>query len=221
MTGSGAWRAFPPGRLADDQLGFEHHPPVPVLPGAAVISSTSSPAAIWPISADGWRTEDSGTAAAPANSMSSYPMIAISPGTDTPAAYSACSTPSASRSLAQNTAVGTAGQREQPAARLPAGGHVHPVRLDLRERVLGQAMGGDRGQRAVPPVPALGEAHRPAHVGDELVAGLDQVGARHPAARNVIDRDRAALGRHPVHQHERDLVAPQDAEVGSGRVGRA
>ncbi|CAM5436191.1 hypothetical protein SANTM175S_10642 [Streptomyces antimycoticus] len=49
--------------------------------------------------------------------MSSYPTSATSPGTDTTAPYSDCSTPSASRSLAQNTAVG---RGDMPSSRAPA-----------------------------------------------------------------------------------------------------
>ena len=74
-------------------------------------STTSSPArmrstAMVPRSWRGWRTLVNGTAAMDANSMSSYPTIARSSGTASPRRLASCSTPSASMSLAQKTAVG-------------------------------------------------------------------------------------------------------------------
>ena len=66
----------------------------------------SSPVAARPSSCRGWRTDDRGTAAAAAKSMSSYPTIATSSGTVMDLRVISCSTPSASGSLAQKMAVG-------------------------------------------------------------------------------------------------------------------
>ena len=124
-----------------------------------------------------------------------------------------CSTPSASRSLAQKTAVGrSAGGSSaisapacRPAATVSVG--VTTVRTSTPPR-----------SAAVKPFAAigdLGDGHGPAGEGDALMTQLAQVLARDPSAENVVHRDRAPvpLARPAVHQHDRDAALDEARQL--------
>ena len=186
------------------------------------ISSNSSSAPRRPSSARGCRTDDSGTAAPAANSMSSYPTTAMSSGTRSPWAVSPARTPSATRSLAAKTAVGrwasgratSSSAAARPAAVVSAG-------VEMVSSVA-PSQACDGLLRPLAPVAHLPQRRGPADEREPPVAPLQQVRHGQRPTGHVVDADAgevAALGV-AVEEHDRDPAPAQGLQrwqvVGGG-----
>ena len=175
------------------------------------ISSNSSSAPRRPSSARGCRTDDSGTAAPAANSMSSYPTTAMSSGTRSPWAVEPGQDPESDQVVGGEDGRGALGVREG-------------------DQLLGRRTAGRRGQRRgrdgeqhrpvaglhgllrpLAPVAHLPQRRGPADERDPPVAALQQVRHGQRPAGHVVDADAgevAALGV-AVEEHDRDPAPAQ------------
>ena len=171
----------------------------------------------------GWRTEVSGTAAAAAKSMSSKPTMARSSGTRSAGEVACWSRPSATRSLAQKTAVGRRGRQAGDALTGGAalgdaqrgGGHDDQVGV-------GQPGVVPRLPGALEALAHLAQRVRPTDEGHPPVPAVDEVVDREPPAEDVVHRHgaegRARAGA--VHDDERGAAVREVAEGGeSGSTG--
>ena len=159
-------------------------------------SSSSSSAARRPSSWRGLRTEDSGTAAAAAKSMSSYPTIAKSSGTRDAVADHLLQ-------QAQGDQVVGADGRRRAARRRHADDQLAGLAAAGDGEVLGERTvraSSDRsasrtaGSHALVALLHLRQPGRAADEGDPPVTALEQVVGGEPAAVHVVDRDRALVG---------------------------
>ncbi|GAA3208230.1 hypothetical protein GCM10020256_04560 [Streptomyces thermocoprophilus] len=123
--------------------------------------------------------------------------------------------------MAQNTAVGRSAGLEQPGPGVPAGGDVEPVGGQFPQMFGAEPGLGERLEGPGTAVADLGEAGRPADVGDGAVPGVHQMPYGQRAARHVVDGDGALGGAvgDPVDQHERDAVPAEGVDVAAGGVG--
>ena len=110
-----------------------------------------------------------------------------------PINVSACSTPIASRSLAQNTASGR--RRRAVAERLPHRAALqHGQRRGVDDLELGAGHGGDRIVGTAEPVADLTQLDGTAHESDSPAAGVAQMADGQPGAGHVVNGHRVELG---------------------------
>ena len=126
--------------------------------------------------------------------------------------------------MAQNAAVGRRADGS-PASRAPASRPLatssEAVVITVRSSAR-PAGRGPRRARALEPVADLAERHRAADEGDPLVAAVDEVLDREPAAEHVVHRDRAErrVVAGAVDDHHRGAAPPDLVEQRRLRVDR-
>ncbi len=133
-------------------------------------------------------------------------------GAETLVANRDCSPPGASRSLAQNTAVG---RSESPSSRAPASRPAVTVSRPVGSSPSASGPGlGRRGERSRTAVPDLVEAGRPARGRDGAAPGVQQLPyGRGPARQCSTGRARRARSTPRHRQLGRGLRAPRRGRV--------
>ena len=150
-------------------------------------------------------------AAAEANSMSSKPTIAMSSGTRTPWRIITCSTPRATRSFAQMTAVGRGPEAEDALAGVAAVGDVEVLDADVVQHVVAACLPSDAAM-STPVAPLVGrpDVRGARDVADPLVPEGEQVAHRELAAAQVVGADAAFVVADAVGDpHDRGPARPQ------------
>ena len=192
-----------------------------VSTGSPAITRKSIVVATRPISRRGWRTVVKAGVSSSAYGISSKPTTLMSVGDRQAVLVQGPIDAKALLVAADKDRGGRIGQRQER-AHLRVGPRKLPVAVADECRIDGQVRLVQGGPIAGQPIARAGEDGRAEERGDAAMAKCEQVGGCRSAAGPIGRAHREILRSQlaqPVHDHERDLMAPQLTQVLRGLIG--